>query len=147
MRGRFSLAMLRAKARSALSAPTNRVFVCFTANTALRLVVHCQHGAPTRMPRPTLVFALLLSPATALIVPGLRNSREAPACSQHRRSIRRRNQTQAAERTCDVCAEIDFPLKRWGTAPALGGTVEMEFTWELLPDLLPGARGYGPPAV
>jgi hypothetical protein len=39
------------------------------------------------MPRPTLVFALLLSPATALIVPGLRNSREAPACSQHRRSL------------------------------------------------------------
>ena len=39
------------------------------------------------MRRPTLLLALLLSPATALIVPGVRSSREAPACSQHRRSL------------------------------------------------------------
>ena len=75
--------MLTAKAPSAKRSRTEFSFASL-----------CRHGAPTStrfsdfcMPRPTLVFALLLSPATALIVPGLRNSREAPACSQHRRSL------------------------------------------------------------
>ena len=39
------------------------------------------------MRRTTLLLALLLSPASALIVSGVRSSREAPACSQHRRSL------------------------------------------------------------
>ena len=39
------------------------------------------------MRRPTLLLALLLSPSTALIVFGVRSSREMPACSQHRRSL------------------------------------------------------------
>ena len=38
--------------------------------------------------RRRMLFVLLLGPATALIVPGLRSSlREAPTCSQHRRSL------------------------------------------------------------
>ena len=44
--------------------------------------------APMAMVRDGMLFVLLLGPATALIVPGLRSSlREAPTCSQHRRSL------------------------------------------------------------
>mgnify|MGYP004243534241 FL=1 len=40
------------------------------------------------MVRDGMLFVLLLGPATALIVPGLRSSlREAPTSSQHRRSL------------------------------------------------------------
>ena len=59
------------------------------ANTALPIVAPfaLSLASEALMRRTTLLLALLLSPSTALIVPGVRSSREAPACSQHRRSL------------------------------------------------------------
>ena len=56
--------------------------------TSSRIILLSALKAPCWRVLDEMLFILLLGPATALIVPGLRSSlREAPTCSQHRRSL------------------------------------------------------------